>query len=52
MNSSAMVTSKGGLSAGAALIWLTISFQPPTVSAFVLYFSLKGSITASRKTSS
>ena len=49
---SAMVMSKGGLSAGAATICETIWSHPPTVSAFVPYFSLNGAITASRKLSS
>ena len=52
MYSSATVTSKGGLSAGAALIWLTIWSQPPTVSALVLYLALNGSMIVSRKTCS
>jgi hypothetical protein len=35
--------------AGAATICDTIWSQPPTVSALVPYFALKGAITASRK---
>ena len=50
--SSVMVMSKGGLSAGAAMICDTIWSQPPTVSTLVPYFSLKGSTTAARKLSS
>ncbi len=50
--SSAIVRSKGGLSAGAATICAIIWSQPPTVSTFVPYFSLNGLTTASRKLSS
>ena len=52
MYSSAIVMSKGGLSAGAATICDTIWSQPPTVSTLVPYLALKGSTTAWRKLSS